>query len=125
MPVGQAEEIIALALVFVVHVIGAAMLVWALIDEEQRGRWRNPPHPPGRGDGGGDDPPPTPPSPRGGGTRAPRPLPLTGGTPGRVRLREPALLGSDYERPRRRPGHPVTPTPRPATAPVPERRRRG
>ena len=40
MPVGQAEEMVALALVFVVHVIGAIMLVWALLDAEQRAGWR-------------------------------------------------------------------------------------
>jgi hypothetical protein len=36
----EAEEIIALSLVFVVHVAGAVMLVWALIDSEQRAGWR-------------------------------------------------------------------------------------
>ena len=34
MPVAaQAEELIALALVFVVHVIGGVALVWALLDD--------------------------------------------------------------------------------------------
>ena len=102
MPPGQAEEIIALAIVFIVHVVGGVMLVWALLDAEQRAGWR-------RwlgGGGGGDDPPPGPQPPPDdrGGTRAP--LPLADGDPSRVRLREPARVADGYPRPARRPEHP-------------------
>jgi len=117
MPAGQAEELIALALVFVVHVIGAAMLVWALIDAEQRAGWRR------RWGRGGDDDPPAPPPQDGGGggAREPVALPLPGAAPSRARLREPGRPGDCYERPPRRPAHPDVPTPQP----VPERRRPG
>lgn len=108
MPAGQAEEIIALALVLVVHVVGAGMLVWALLDAEQRSGWRRRRH------GGGDDPPspPSGDSDDGGGARVPVGLPLPGGGPSRVRLREPALAAVRYERPSRRPAHPAEPAPR-------------
>ncbi len=49
MPAAEAEEIIALALVFVVHLVGGLLLVWALLDADQRAGWRrrwNPPGPP-------------------------------------------------------------------------------
>jgi hypothetical protein len=120
MPAGQAEEIIALALVFVVHVVGAVMLVWALLDGEQRSAWRRPPRPPGGGDD--KDPPPAPQPPSGGG-RALRPsLPLRDSQPSRMRLREPVRVADAYRRPLRRPGHPpATPAPQPAP---PARRRR-
>ena len=116
MPVGQAEEIIALTLVFVVHVIGGVMLVWALLDGEQRSGWRR-----RWGRGGGDPPAPQPGG--GGGSRAS--LPLTDSGPSRVRLREPVRAADRYPRPARRPAHPAhpaPPAPRPAAAP--ERRRR-
>jgi hypothetical protein len=112
MPVGQAEEIIALALVFVVHVVGGGMLVWALLDADQRSRWRNLPRPPR----GGDDGPPAPPSGDSdgdGGAHVPV-LPLPGGGPSRVRLREPARVADRYERPPRRPAHPAEPAPHPS-----------
>src|SRR5687767_12330931 len=105
MPVGQAEEMIALALVFVVHVVGAVMLVWALVDGEQRATWRR-----RWGWGGGDDPPAgPPPGGGGGGAREPAPLPLPDGTPSRARLREPARVADAYQRPARRPAHPPQP----------------
>lgn len=108
MPAGQVEESIALALVFVVHVIGAGMLVWALRDTEQRSGRPNPPRRPPRG--GDGDPPPAPPSSDGdGGARVPVPLPLSGGVPSRVRLREPARAADRFERPPRRPAHPAEP----------------
>ena len=107
MPVGQAEEMIALALVLVVHVIGAVMLVWALLDAEQRAGWHR-----RWGWGPGDDPPATPPPGNGGGgARVRAPLPLPGAEPSRVRLREPVRPGDRYERPRRRPAHPGVPVP--------------
>ena len=117
MPVGQAEEIIALTLVFVVHVIGGALLVWALLDAEQRAGWRR------RWGRGGDDPPAPQPGGGGGGTRAS--LPLTDSTPSRVRLREPVRAADRYRRPARRPAHPAQPAePAPRPVPAPERRRR-
>lgn len=121
MPAGQAEEIIALALVFAVHVVGGVMLVWALLDAEQRSGWRR------RWRRGGDDESTDAPLPGGGGDRAP--LPLAGSEPSRVRLREPVRAAERYPRPGRRPAHP--PRPRdpvhrePPRTPAPERRRGG
>jgi hypothetical protein len=119
MPV-EAEEITALALVFGVHLVGALMLVWALLDPEQRARWRNPPRPP-RG-GGDDDPvPPQPPGPSGARAPADPPpgLPLPATAPSSVRLREPVRVADGYPRPARRPAH----EPQPQRAPVPGRQR--
>ena len=118
MPVGEAEEMTALALVFVVHVIGALMLVWALLDAEQRAGWRR------RWSGGDDDDPPPPPPPGPSGTRAPADgappaLPLPAAGPSRLRLREPVRVADGYPRPARRPEH----EPQPQRAPVPERQR--
>jgi hypothetical protein len=117
MPAGEAEEIIALALVFVVHVVGGLLLVWALLDGEQRAGWRR-----RWGWGGGEDPPvpQLPPGPAGD-LHPPLPLPRTSPSP--VRLREPIRAGDAYARPARRPAHPQQPAPLPA--PAPERRRRG
>jgi hypothetical protein len=113
MPAGQAEEIIALALVFVVHVVGGLLLVWALLDDDQRAGWRR-----RWGPGGGEDPhPPQPPADPAGDVRPPLPLPSA--TPSRVRLREPIRAADAYPRPARRPSHPDEPAPQPA----PERRR--
>lgn len=115
MPAGQAEEIIALALVFVVHVVGGLLLVWALLDDDQRAGWRR-----RWGWGGGEDPrPPQPPADPAGEDRPLLPLPQA--TPGRVRLREPVRAADAYPRPARRPAHPEQPAPRPV--PAPERRR--
>ena len=57
---GVTKEVLALALTVLVHVIGMAALVWALlIDDENRPDWR------GWWPGGDDEPPAPPPSPRG------------------------------------------------------------
>jgi len=122
MPVGEAEQMYALALVFAVHVIGGLMLVWALLDDEQRTRWRNPPRPPRGDDDGPPQPQPQPPRPPGARTPtdAPPPLPLAVTAPSGVRLREPGRAADGYPPPVRRPEH----EPQPQRAPVPARRRR-
>jgi len=110
MPAGQAEEIIALALVFFVHVVGGVLLVWALLDSEQRAGWRR------RWGWGGEQGTPRPRPPDGpGGARVPLPLETT--RPSHVRLREPVRAADAYPRPARRPEHPAQPAPRPAPAP--------
>ena len=118
MPVAEAEQMIALALVFVVHVIGGLLLVWALLDAEQRAGWRRRWRP-GGGDGG--PPPPQPPRPPDARRPAgpPLALPLRDAAPSRVRLREPIPLSEAYPRPARRPEH----EPQPQRAPVPARQR--
>jgi hypothetical protein len=118
MPVGQAEEITALALVFAVHVIGLLMLLWALLDTEQRAGWRRRWS---RGDDGPEPPSPPPPGPAGtpAAVGARPPLPLPDAAASTVRLREPLRVADGYPRPARRPAH----EPKPQRAPVPERHR--
>ena len=116
MPAAEAEEMIALALVFVVHVIGGLMLVWALLDDEQRSGWRR------RWGHGGDDDRPRPRPPRPPDARTPAevpPLPLPAAAPSNVRLREPARVADGYPRPARRPVR----EPQPQRAPLPARPR--
>ena len=117
MPAGQAEEIIALALVFVVHVVGGLLLVWALLDDDQRAGWRR-----RWGWGGGEDPrPPQPPADPARDERPP--LPLAHGDPGpRAPARADPRRGRATRVRRGRPAHPEPPAPQPA--PSPERRRR-
>jgi hypothetical protein len=92
-------EVLALTLTVVVHVIGAGVLVWALLDgdgidwrsfwpRDDDGRWK-------RGDGLPEGPAPVP---SGG-------LPLPDADPSAVRLREPGRLGDAHPRPVRRPAH--------------------
>ena len=101
-------EILAIALTLFVHIIGAGVLVWALIDSDETdaGSWRDwwPK------DGRDPEPPadPTPPSRDG----VDRPL-LPGTEASPVRLREPGRIGDHKPAPARRPVHP----------PVPERER--
>jgi hypothetical protein len=119
MPAAAAEEVIALALVFVVHLVGGLMLVFALLDDEQRAGWRRRW---GRGRGGDGPPrpqPPTPPDARGPRDERPPALPLPVTAPSDVRLREPARVADGYPRPARRPEH----EPQPQRAPVPARHR--
>jgi hypothetical protein len=106
------QEITALGLVFVVHVIGGVLLVWALIDDETRSGWRKRwgsgpgPNPP-------DDPPPEPPAPRPSPQRQ-RPAPAQlAAEQSRVRLRGPGRLADAHPRPPRRPEH----VPQPARTP--------
>jgi hypothetical protein len=107
-PQTELQEILALTLVFVVHVIGGLALVWALLEEDTRSGWRK-----RWGPGGGDDPPPAPrpapPSPR----AVRSPLPLAGADPSPVRLRGPGRLADARPPARRRPDH----VPQPARAP--------
>jgi hypothetical protein len=101
------EEIVALALVIVVHVIGGLLLVWALLDDDTRAGWRR------RWRRRGDDPGPIAPSPRSAPV-APRPqLPLAGADPSRLRLRGPGRLADGYPPAPRRPEH----APEPARVP--------
>lgn len=90
------KEVLALALTVLVHVIGMAALVWALLlDDDNRSDWR------GWWPGGGDDPAPSPPAPdpKGGG------LPMPDADPSAVRLREPGRLADAHKRRSRRPEH--------------------
>ena len=109
MPVAnEIEEIVALALVFVVHVIGGLMLVWALLDDEARAAWRR--HW-GRGDDGGTPPGQPPPAPTPGNA-----LPLADAGPSRARLREPGRAADAYPRPPRRRQHEPQPVREPGRA---------
>ncbi len=95
-------EMAAIVLTFVVHVIGAGVLVWALLDaDDVKPSWRDwwP------GDRG-PDAPDAPPEPSGDGERAPI---LPDAVPSAVRMREPGRLGDAKPRPARRPAHPAQP----------------
>jgi hypothetical protein len=101
----ELQEIVALALVFVVHVIGGLLLVWALLDDETRAGWRR------RWGRGGEGPEPEPPAPTPSPAAAPRPaLPLADADPSRLRLRGPGRLADARPFPLRRPGHAPRPT---------------
>jgi len=100
--VNAASEILALTLIFVVHVVGGLMLVWGMLDSGSgpgRRWWR-------RGNGP-DDPPPAPPSPSPPSVRFP--LPLPGAEPSRVRLRDETPLREARPLPPRRPGRELRP----------------
>jgi hypothetical protein len=88
------KEVLALALTVLVHVIGMAALVWALLlDDDNRPDWR------GWWPGGDDEPSAPPPNgPRDG-------LPLPDAEPSKVRMREPGRLADGHPRPARRPAH--------------------
>jgi hypothetical protein len=100
MPGNEAEEILALSLIFVVHVAGGLMLVWGMLDGNSRPGlpwpWRR-----FRGGGGPDEPPPEPQPPSPPPARAR--LPLAGAGPSTVRLRDRTPLRDGYERRARRP----------------------
>ena len=92
-------EIVAILLTLVVHVLGAGVLVWNLLDGEGFD-WRTLWPRDDDGGGGGTPEPPTAPEPDGGGLTL---LPDAG--PSAVRLREPGRIGDGYPRPGRRPEH--------------------
>jgi len=96
-------EIAALLLILAVHVFGAVVLVWGMIDHDDpdRGSWRD------WWPRGGDDPPVRPgPKPPSGGMDAPV-LPQSLAPP--VRVREGGRIGDLTPRPARRPEHPPVP----------------
>ena len=97
MPVNEASEILALSLIFVVHVAGGLELVWGMLEGDAR---------PARGGAGAAAKGPTarratrrrPPAPA-----APRRCRCPAPSPSRVRLRDETPLRDAYERPARRP----------------------
>lgn len=97
----MSNEILALAITILVHVVGMGVLIWALLgDEATRGGWR-------RWFRVSDDHP-TPPAPNGGAA-------LDDADPSAVRLREPGRLADGYPATPRRPRHAPQPAPtRPA-----------
>jgi hypothetical protein len=99
-------EILALALTLLVHVIGAGVLIWVLLDGDGID-WRSIFPTDDDGPGPGGPPEPTPPAPPRGG------VPLPDAAPSAVRLREPGRIADAHPRPARRPEH------------VPERERPG
>ena len=111
MPATEFQELIALTLVFVVHLVGGLLLVWALLDDDVRAGWRR--RFGGGGGGGGEDPPPgprpTPPAP----TVARPQLPLADAVASDVRLRGPGRLADAHGPLPRRPAH----MPQPARTP--------
>ena len=96
-------EIAAIVLTFVVHVIAAGVLVWALIDHDRddAGSWRDwwPK------DGREPEPPAEPWGPGGDGVKAPI---LPDAQPSPVRLRTPGRI-AEHHAPARRPMHPPLP----------------
>jgi len=108
-PANEASEILAMALIFVVHVVGGLVLVWGMLDPDARPDWR-PPWWRRDDDGPGGEPSeprPTPPV-----VRAPLPLPSSDASP--VRLRDERRLRDARPRPARRPQR----TPRPERSPA-------
>jgi hypothetical protein len=109
-PATEYQEIAALLVIFVVHVIGGLLLVWALLDDDTRAgwrrRWNSGPRPPDD-----DDPRPQPPAPRPAPVRSP--LPQVAADQSAVRLRGPGKLADGHPRPPRRPEH----VPQPARTP--------
>ncbi|HEV7494360.1 hypothetical protein [Baekduia sp.] len=103
-------EVIAIALTLVVHFLGAIVLIWAIIGDEQID-WRAtlwPRDDDGGGGGPGFEPPRGPDGGPGGGMLAP---PLADAAPSPIRLREPGRIADAHPRPARRPAHAPERTP--------------
>jgi hypothetical protein len=107
------QEILALAVTFLVHVLGVAALIWHLLrNDDERPDW------------GGwfrddDDDPQRPAGPD---ARPPGDaLPLPDAGPSAVRLREPGRLSDALPGPARRPAHPPERAPRPERPTAPPR----
>lgn len=110
MQISPAAEVAALVLTVLVHVLGAGVLIWGMIDRDDpdsRASWGDfwP-----RDD---DGPRPTPPAPQPSGTRERVPL-LPDAAPAAVRFREGARLGDLTPSRERRPAHPPAPVREPA-----------
>lgn len=103
------HELTAALLIVVVHVIGAAALVWGMIDRDDpdRGSWRDWWPREDRGDDGGGSDGPDAPGPRAPGGLTVPVLPES--RPPGVRVREGARVGDLRPRPARRPAHPAQP----------------
>lgn len=104
MEISGGMELLAIALTVGVHILGAGVLIWALIDRDapDTGSW--PDWWPRDGDGAG---PPRPPvAPTGGGVERPA---LPDARPSPVRLREPGRIADRKAAPGRRPAHPTVP----------------
>jgi hypothetical protein len=104
-------EVIAIALTVIVHFIGAIVLIWAILGDEEID-WRGTLWP-GDDDGGGGggpgfEPPQSGDGGGGGGMLAP---PLTDAAPSPIRLREPGRIADAHPRPTRRPAHAPQRTP--------------
>jgi hypothetical protein len=102
-------EALALSLTFAVHVLGAIVLVWAMLDEDTdwriwRGWWP---------DDGDQRPEPGAPTPPGGDG-----LPLPDAAPARVRLRGHERLRDTVPPPARRPEHVPAPEREPDRTPA-------
>lgn len=101
MRVSYTEELIAITLTFLVHVLGAAALIWAMLDDRGwsalKDWWPRDDGPPPPDDDPRDDPP------GGSGVRPELPLPVAAPSP--VRLREPGRIGDAKPKPSRRPEH--------------------
>lgn len=114
MQISPAAEVAALVLTVLVHVLGAGVLIWGMIDRDDpdsRASWR------GFWPGDDDGPKPTPPAPQPSGGRERVPL-LPDAAPAAARFREGARLG-DLTPPReRRPAHPPAPVREPVREPA-------
>jgi hypothetical protein len=107
-------EVIAIGLTLLVHVLGAIVLVWAILDGEQID-WRGVLWPKDDDGGGGPgfEPPVDSDDRPGGGS-----LPLPNAAPSPVRLREPGRIAEKSPRPARRPAHAPSPERAPAREPA-------
>ncbi len=97
---GTTGEVIAVAIMLGVHILGGVALVYVLVHDSGgsfKDWWPN-----DGDDDGGSPKGPEPPDPRGSGGG----LPLPGADPSSVRLREPGTIADGYPRPSRRPAHP-------------------